>query len=1013
MTALAAWRCGTSGFTPDAGRGHRALVVLLGIALLPAVAHGQSRIVGQVTDNTGGVLPGVVVEAASPVLIEGSRIAITDSRGRYGIVDLRPGTYEVTFTLPGFSIAVRDELALPANFALTIDVEMVIGALEETVTVSGEAPIVDVQQAQRTQIIPREVIDAVPTGRSWQTRVALMPGLRTSLDIGGSRAMDQHAIRTAGLADNNTTVLIDGMQLNNLSSNGASQYYLNDAFTHEMAVQTSGPDAETSAGGVRVTMIPREGGNELSGTFYYEAMNRDFTSSNLTPRLVDQGVTSVDRIDRAYEVNGSLGGPVVRDRVWFFYSGHRRIRDRVVLDSFYRDGSPGIDDRQVHGNNLRLTIQGTTSDKFSIWYDRNNKVTGHNHVAGEDIETVSMNRGLGRHPPRYAAQAKWTSTIDTRLLSEIGWSTNRVDYTNEPQPGLRRDRPANLRTCQATPCLGFDPAQVGDVDSWYAVVSRFDPEAAGIQRIGNAELDFGKATQRFVLSAKLTYVTGSHNFKVGVQNSFGPEIWTWINNADIRSQDYRSGVPEEILISNTPVAYSHRLDRDLGLYAQDSWTLDRFTLSPGIRLEWFNGQVDANASPAGRWVPARQFDERTNLPDWFDVSPRLGVAYDLFGDAGTAVKFSAGRYMDAMTVGFTKNYNPLNIAWEYRDWQDCYRDGPGGNSCSGADPYGTNGDDVVQDWEVGPGQADFGAGHTNNPDPNIRRPYHLRTNIAVDHQLTPWLGVTAAWNHSESRLFFTTNNLLRTLGDYDAFQVANPLAGYEGRMITVYNLRADKRGDVDNLDTNTTSNRDIYSGFELSFNARFPGGGNLFGGIDFGRETFNRCDSPFDPNTFRFCDTTGGDGEAQALTRVPNALPGSSLRSSPPYLAAFKMAGDYQLPFDSVISFVARSLPGRERHILWSVPRAAFRAVGGRTQSVRVRLNPPGSIYNERVNVLDLSFGKLIDVGGVRMRLGADIYNILNPDTILRRRDNYGASLDDVDEVILGRFWRFLTQIHF
>ena len=991
----------------------RALFVLLGVALLPAAAYGQSQIVGQVTDNTGGVLPGVTVEAASPVLIEGSRITITDSQGRYGIVDLRPGTYEVTFTLPGFSTVIRDELALPANFAMTIDVEMLVGALEETITVSGEAPLVDVQQAQRSQVIPRDVIDAVPTGRSWQTRVALMPGVQTTLDIGGSRAMDQHYIQTAGLDDDNTSVTIDGMLINSLSSDGGSQYYLNDAFTHEMAVETSGPDAETSTGGVRVTMIPREGGNELSGTFYYEAMNRDFTSSNLTPRLTNQGVSSVDRIDRSYEVNGSLGGPVVQDRVWFFYTGHRRIRDRVVLDSFYRDGSPGIDDRQVHGNNLRFTIQATRNDKLSVWYDRNNKLTGHNHTAGEDVETVSESRGLGKHGPRYAAQVKWTSTISSRMLSEVGWSTNRIDYNNRPQPGLPQDRPAGVRTCLMTPCLDFDPNQVGDLDPWYSIVSRFDPEAVGIERIGNAEFDFGKVPQRYVLSAKLSYVTGSHNFKVGVQNSFGPEAWTWINNADIRSQDYRSGVPEEILVSNTPLIYSHRLNRDIGLFAQDAWTLDRLTLSPGIRLEWFNGQVDANASPAGRWVPARQFDEITNLPDWFDVSPRLGLAYDLFGDARTALKFSAGRYMEGMTVGFTDNYNPLNRTWEYRDWQECFRDGPGGNSCSGADPYGTNGDDVVQDWEVGPGQSDFGARRTNNPDPGIRRPYHLRTNIAVDHQVTPWLGVTAAWNYSESRQFFTTNNLLRTLDDYDAFQVANPLSGYEGQMVTVYNLHADKRGDVDNLDTNTTSNRDIYTGFEFSFNARFPGGGNLFGGMDFGRETFNRCDSPFDPNTFRFCDTTGGDGEAQALTSVPNALPGSGLRGSPPYLAAFKMAGDYQLPFDSVVSFVVRSLPGQERNVLWSVPREAFDAVGGRTQTVRVRLNPPGSIYNERINVVDLSFGKLIDVGNARIRIGADVYNILNPDTILGKRDNYGASLGNVREVILGRFWKFLTQINF
>ena len=207
---------------------------------------------------------------------------------------------------------------------------------------------------------------------------------------------------------------------------------------------------------------------------------------------MNQGVTSVDRIDRSYEVNGSLGGPVVRDRVWFFYTGHRRIRDRVVLDSFYRDGSPGIDDRQVHGNNLRFTIQATRNNKLSVWYDRNNKLTGHNHTAGEDVETVSESRGLGKHGPRYAAQAKWTSTISSRMLSEVGWSTNRIDYNNGPQPGLRHDRPGGVRTCLMTPCLDFDPNQVGDLDPWYSVVSRFDPEAIGIERIGNAEFDFGK-----------------------------------------------------------------------------------------------------------------------------------------------------------------------------------------------------------------------------------------------------------------------------------------------------------------------------------------------------------------------------------------------------------------------------------------------------------------------------------------------------------------------------------------
>ena len=125
-----------------------ALVVVVGFALVPTTALGQSVVSGQVTDNTGGVLPGVTVEAASPALIGGSRLAVSDGQGRYAIIDLEPGPYSVTFRLPGFSTVVREGIDLPANFTATVDVELEVGALEETITVSGASPIVDVQQAQ-------------------------------------------------------------------------------------------------------------------------------------------------------------------------------------------------------------------------------------------------------------------------------------------------------------------------------------------------------------------------------------------------------------------------------------------------------------------------------------------------------------------------------------------------------------------------------------------------------------------------------------------------------------------------------------------------------------------------------------------------------------------------------------------------------------------------------------------------------------------------------------------------
>ncbi len=231
-------------------------------------AHAQSTILGVVKDSSGAVLPGVTVDAASDVLIEKVKSAVTDSEGRYRIVDLRPGTYSITFTLPGFNTFRRDGVLLPAEFMATINADLTIGALEETVTVTGESPVVDVSSAAHTQVLDRELIDAVPTGRTIQGMGQLIVGVNLNLpDTGGARGMQQTYMSTHGMSTANTTVLIDGMMVNGLQADGAVQSYFNDAMNAEVSYQTSAVGAETSSGGVRLNMIPREGGNRWSGDF--------------------------------------------------------------------------------------------------------------------------------------------------------------------------------------------------------------------------------------------------------------------------------------------------------------------------------------------------------------------------------------------------------------------------------------------------------------------------------------------------------------------------------------------------------------------------------------------------------------------------------------------------------------------------------------------------------------------------------------------------------------------------
>ena len=211
--------------------------IVLVLLLFPAVAHAQSAFSGIVRDTSGAVLPGVTVEASSPVLIEKTRAGVTDGEGRYTIVDLRPGTYTVVFTLTGFNTLRRDGLELPSNFTMQINADLRVGALEESITVTGDAPVVDVQSTQRTQVLNRDLLDAIPSARNYSGLAALMPGVRMSnTDVGGNQQMEQIYMTVHGSRQTDTTVQVDGLQLNSLMNDGQVQAYYSDAANAEVSI---------------------------------------------------------------------------------------------------------------------------------------------------------------------------------------------------------------------------------------------------------------------------------------------------------------------------------------------------------------------------------------------------------------------------------------------------------------------------------------------------------------------------------------------------------------------------------------------------------------------------------------------------------------------------------------------------------------------------------------------------------------------------------------------------------
>ena len=984
-----------------------AIVVALGILVLPTAARAQSTIAGVVKDTSGAVLPGVTVEASSDVLIERTRSVITDAAGQYKIVDLRPGVYVITFTLTGFQTLKRDGLELPSSFTATVNADLKVGGLEETLTVTGESPIVDVQSTVHTQVLSRDMLDAVPTGRTIQGVGQLVVGINLNVpDVGGSRAMQQTYMSTHGMAASNNTVLVDGLMVNGLQTDGQVQSYFNDAMNQEVSYQTSGIGADTSAGGVRLNMIPKEGGNTFSGSFFSSWRDGRWQSDNFTQDLKDRGLSNPSAIKRIYDFNVSQGGPILRDKLWFFVTLRQWSVDAPIGGTFVSDGTPngfaaclrapksctqGIDDQKIKSGLARVTWQVSPRHKFAAYWDEIDKFRGHAMVAGDDYDTASV---VWNSPAYHTASAKWSSTMSEKLLIEGGYSNNTENYTNEYQPGLAKPR--------------------GSPD-WYANASRRDLDLISTTRVPLIADVSTMSPVRFNVQASASYVTGSHNAKVGVQRTWGHFGHTKDVNADL-VQQYRSAttgipftVPNSVLVYNTPFVQEEDLNYDFGIYGQDQWTLKRLTVNAGLRWEAVNAEVPAQTSPAGRFVDARQFANTPNVPNWRDPAPRFGVAYDLFGNGKTAVKFSLNRYNSSRTTGDAdsgaQRYNPIAQASFTLPWTDLNRDdiAQGERGCV----YLTPGCEI----NVATLPSDFGRRALTTYDPNTRRTWNLESGVEVQHALLPRVSVTASWYRGNFHNELLYDNQLVTLADWTPVSIFNPI---DGTPMTIYNLNPSKNGQVATLDTSSSIRKRTFNSYGVQVNARLPYGATLFGGLGFDRLLRNTCDEPDDPNQLRFCDDAHLDahlppGEAPKGYRIP-------------YLAQGKLSGSISLPAGVQVSGAFQSNPGYPNRSNTPPRVFLYRAAGGTSwllsrttrypancpapcpagelvvptlngtpdnaANLRVQLIPYNSEgqFTDRINQLDLRVTKSVTVGRVKVLPQLEIFNVFNSSAVILQR---------------------------
>ena len=926
----------------------------------PSIAQGPSAINGTVKDTSGAAMPGVTVEAASPALIEKVRSAITDGTGVYRIENLFPGVYTVTFTLPGFSTIKREGLELPSNFTATVNADMKVGALEETVVVTGASPVVDTSSTARAQVINRELLDVLPTGKTAQLAAALVPGVfMATPDVAGAQAVNQNNTTAHGYVGSQTTVMLDGIQLQGMCGDGSTQSYSNVQNYEEITVQTSGAGADVGGGGVRQQLISRRGGNTFSGSGSAVYADGGWQPSALTPELVARGLRQGNKIENLSTYETGMGGKIVQDKLWWFAAARNQTFNNLVADTSYPDGSQGYTHEYTRNVSLRMTAQLTSKTQLTAFYDRVIKYLSHDGLqAGRDPLTA-VHESIPS--PNYAQwQIKLTNTLSNRLLVDLGFNHYQAHRVRRFQPGVKQE---------------YGTA------AWLASASHSDTSLGTLTRAPADGETLQAPTRRFLVGS-VSYVTGSHNMKFGAQYSQGlRKLATEPYNAGL-VQVYQNAVPVSVTLTNTPVRYSNSVNADLGFYAQDTWAWRRFSINYGLRWEYFNAQIDEESSGAGRWIGPRYYRGEV-LPTWGGAggfAPRLGVVYDLFGNAKTALKFGLNKYNRQLVDDLTNRYNPIRPQTQSVTWRDLDGDdiADGSLGCvylsAGCEinlaQLPTSFGLVADGCSVIATSGSIPCG-TGQIDPNIKRGYSVQYNVGVQHELFPRISVNAYYFYSKFYDLARTDNILNSFSDYTPVQIASPL---DGSVITMYNVSASARTRLQNLEHTAVNDTRSNKAFEAGFSARLTNGVTLFGGMATEHTLSSTCDATDDPNRRLYCDDYA-DGAT-------------------PWLTQFKLSGTLDLPYKIRTGLGYQTYKrflgtGGTQWQITNTTRYPADCKGPCTPgglvnptqtlaTMNVPLVKPGTELSDRIGMFDINIGRWFQRGKVRIQPEVAIFNVFN-----------------------------------
>ncbi len=1014
-----------------------ASLVVVWSLVLPAAAWAQASIAGSVRDSSGAVLPGVTVEAASPALIEKVRSVVTDSQGVYRIVDLRPGPYVVTFTLPGFNTFRRSGIELRAEFTATVDAELAVGALEETITVSGEAPLVDTRSARAQTQYASETLQSLPGTGRLSTLISVLPGavLNNEGDRASGNLSDRSQTRFAIHGAPNAQPVIDGMNTEMAASN-TGVFVWNSVNFQEVVAETSGIGADRDTGGMQLNMIPKDGGNVFSGTANIAYSGPDLQSNNINDELIARGLDSSTRglssIKKFIEASGGLGGPIKQNKLWFFGAARKSVTHAYAAGIYWNAHKqpesmlyvPDLS-RPAHSNDfyrdysLRLTLQATEKHKFVVsgsFQHNCNCVYALFRPQGGPLVTPEA-ATEHEYEPAFNVTATWTYPVTNRMLIMFAGGANHITQTNRRGAGVDEN---SIQITEQSLDLKYGAA--------------YGPTAGGSSY---STLPRRQYHQQF----SVNYVTGSHNLKTGLNirevrtgnnEKYGADLFM-ANRAILYTFNLQRPVSLQLLA--TPTHFEESAN-DIAVYAQDQWTIRQLTVNMGLRYNDVDMSSPELVLPPGFFVGERLVPAAEHIPHWRNLSPRVGAAFDLFGDGRTAVKGSFGRYPDIIRVSPANPVSQFSLVTN-RTWNDTLLgagDRRSGNfvpDCELLNPVANGECGAWSDQNFGRQRLST----LNAPDSleGFNQQFHnWQASATLQHELTEGLALNAGYFRTWYGGFLATDNqAIAGAANFDSYCITAPtdsrLPGGGGNQICgLYDIKPALFGRVDNLVTQASNygkQTQVYNGVDLTLNGRFGQGGQFSGGLSVGRTVTDNCFLNDNPSV-----TTAAFPNVPALT---STVPRTSqfCNAAPPWSSGtqVKFLAVYPLPWDLETSAIFQNSPGVPITAGYVVTNAQVRAAIGRNlaacpsqatatcnATVRTELIPPNTMFEPRLTQVDVRLSRLFRLPGTtRLRGTLDIYNLFNASSVLSMGPTYGPAWLNAAQVLSARLLRVGAQLDF